>query len=364
MPKRIVKKETLFKLVAVVLALCAALLIAEGAARIFPAERLDGNFVRYLPGNKRRYIPNTKGIVRNHGISDLDVHIRINSLGFRGEELAAAKPGGETRILFLGDSITAADYLQEEDTFVVRVGRYLRKSIPDRNFKVVNGGLRDIGLTEAREILEEIGLKTHPDIVVVGFYLNDSRPSWGFANELGSAGFLRRNSVLVDLLYRKAVLRSWIEEHGEARFPGLKVYQDLNWRSDKRDFLELVSHFKYDWGAAWDKESWVKIEEEILRIKELARKHDFSLVIVSFPVAYQVYAEILADAPQREMRKICEKHGLPCLDLLPLFRSHNKENLFFDHCHPKERGNDLVGRAIAEFIQREVIQAQGASGSG
>ena len=102
--------------------------------------------------------------------------------------------------------------------------------------------------------------------------------------------------------------------------------------------------------------------EELKKIKALARKHDFSLVVVSFPVAYQVYAEFVADAPQRELWKICEKYDLPCLDLLPLFRSHNKENLFFDHCHPKELGNDLIGRAVAEFIQREVIQAQGSGG--
>ena len=42
---------------------------------------------------------------------------------------------------------------------------------------------------------------SRPDLVVVAFYLNDSRPPWGFtfSDEVGHPGWLRRHSVAADI---------------------------------------------------------------------------------------------------------------------------------------------------------------------
>src|SRR3990167_6067472 len=57
-----------------------------------------------------RFIPNIKGTIKNHYISKKDVQVSTNSLGFRSKELPQ-KTQNDFRILVLGDSITAGDYL-------------------------------------------------------------------------------------------------------------------------------------------------------------------------------------------------------------------------------------------------------------
>ncbi len=70
-------------------------------------------------GSVRRVLrANAHVLLRNHGLSHRDIPLRTNELGFRNPPLGdKSRP----RVLFLGDSITMADYLYEEETFVRRV---------------------------------------------------------------------------------------------------------------------------------------------------------------------------------------------------------------------------------------------------
>jgi hypothetical protein len=45
------------------------------------------------------------------------------------------------------------------------------------------------------------------------------------------------------------------------------------------------------------------------------------------------------------------KRGFAFHDLLPLLRRHADEDLFFDHCHPREQANELIGNEVADFLQ-------------
>ena len=148
----------------------------------------DAEFlVRYTPQG-RRLVPNSRVLIRNHRISGRDIVMEINSLGFRDDELPAEKKEGELRILILGDSITWASYLEAEETYVERVEEYLQEALKDRSVEVINAGVGDIGLKEEIEILKEKGLEVEPDLVVVSFYLNDSRPPWGSPANWGGGG--------------------------------------------------------------------------------------------------------------------------------------------------------------------------------
>ena len=62
-----------------------------------------------------RLRPHTHAVLKNERLSGLTIDIRTNSLGYRGPEIDTREG---TRILFLGDSITFANYLPEEETFV------------------------------------------------------------------------------------------------------------------------------------------------------------------------------------------------------------------------------------------------------
>ena len=189
--------------------------IPAGGATPFPLTADAELLIEHTPRGKR-LVPGARVVIKNHRISGRDILMEINSLGFRDDEPIVPRPADEFRILVLGDSITWASYLPREETWVERMEEYLNRDIGGVSIEAINAGVGDIGLSEEIEILKEPGLAVEPDLVMVAFYLNDSRPPGGFPEEIGSRGWLRRHSQLAETVYRNLKLRSWIKERQES----------------------------------------------------------------------------------------------------------------------------------------------------
>jgi len=306
----------------------------------------------------KRFIPNSHVVIVNHFLSHYDVQMDINSLGMRDDEIKIIKPDNHVRILALGDSITGADYLQCNDVYVKRIEYYLNQAASGKTkvFEVINDGVGDIGMKEEVSILQENGLVVDPDIVMVGFYLNDSRPPWGFQGELGAPGFIRRHSLLAENIYKWLVLGKWLKESGRGRLADwAKAAPTLDWKNDRNAFMKLVFLADLDWGAAWKDDSWVSLDPEFGKLKELSNAYGFKVMFVIFPVSFQVYADFVEDEPQRKLEEVTRKFGFYYFDLLPYLRDRKNEDLFFDWCHPRVWTNDMIGKDIAEYLEKNVL---------
>lgn len=326
--------------------------VRPGAGRLAATAVGDAEaFIEYTPRG-RRLIPGSRVLIRKHRISGQDVLMEVNSLGFRDAELPEKKGPNEFRVLVLGDSITWEDYLPREKTWVEIAESRLREEFPSRRVSVVNGGVGDVGLKEEIDILEERGLKAHPDLVIAAFYLNDSRPPWGFPGELGSRGWLRRHSLLADTIYANLKLRRFVREQGEERLGWTAAMQDLSWMVDREKFLLLAERARFDWGAAWRDDSWTAVAGQLDRLQKLAATNRFPTAVACFPNALQVYAGFLEDRPQRKMEKLCAERTIPFLDLLPPLREFHlrEKDIYFDWCHPTAKTNAEIGRILAPFI--------------
>lgn len=327
--------------------------VVERDSRSLPILALnDAEILVEYTQRGRRLIPGARVLIKNHRISGRDIVMEINSRGFRDEEIGASKGQDELRILVLGDSITWGSYLAAEEVYVERIEEELRRALKDRRVEVINAGVGDIGLKEEISILEERGLALEPDLVIVSFYLNDSRPPWGFPGEIGSRGWLRRHCLLAETIYKNLKLRRWIRERGEGRLEWTSAMNDPSWVSDRGAFLKLAAKAKYDWGAAWEEESWGKIEREFNRLKEISEHRDFAVMILFFPNAFQVYTGFLEDTPQRMLREIADRFGFFYLDLLPMLRGYRRKekDIYFDWCHPTVKTNSFIGKKVADFL--------------
>jgi hypothetical protein len=291
----------------------------------------DAEYLTHFTHRGKRVLPNVDVIVRNHHLAPGDVRIRTNALGFRDRDLPGRRRPGEVRALVLGDSITFAGYLPAEQTYVERAEHYLNATDGTRRFEVVNAGIGGAGLREQVDLLEEKGLGIGPDVVVVGFYMNDSQPPFGFAQQLGSRGWLRRNSMVAETVYRKLKLRGWVREHGTAIDWGRHVDAHA-WRTRREEFLALAHVARFDWGAAWEQEPWNNIDRELARLASLS-------------------AEFVEDRPQRLLEEKARARGFHYRDLLPLFREHADGDFLLDWCHPGPRAHDLVGRELAALLR-------------
>src|SRR5262245_45917719 len=158
------RKRFLVLALSLALALGLAELVVRGLVGVPLAERLPLLSVRANPYRGWEMVPGT------HYTYLHSVH--VNALGLRGPELGPKAPG-ELRVLFLGDSLTYGQGVADDETVPYTLERGLRAREPDRAWTVVNGGVRAYGTAQELGLLEELGARIEPDVVVLGWYWND-----------------------------------------------------------------------------------------------------------------------------------------------------------------------------------------------
>jgi lysophospholipase L1-like esterase len=100
------------------------------------------------------------------------VPCRMNRLGFRDREFTVEKPKDTRRILFLGDSVVFGLGIRDEETLPKRLeAKFLENG---RKAEVMNMGVCGYEAEQEIEFFKEAGRKLSPDLVIVGFTLNDN----------------------------------------------------------------------------------------------------------------------------------------------------------------------------------------------
>jgi len=203
--------------------LAVGLLLLEGAARIrllVKFGRTDNEFYRSEMHPEARFrVP-----VPDQQIGSL----RINSHGFRGEEIEDPKPEGRIRIAFLGASTTfCAEVSASDRTWPARLIARLAERFEPVEFDQVNGGIPGIGADESLRNLRHRIAPLSPDVVVIYHATNDlSRDTRKLAEQQGlftvagdERSFLARISVGWDLIEKnlKVMARKRAASAGEDR---------------------------------------------------------------------------------------------------------------------------------------------------
>jgi hypothetical protein len=314
----------------------------------------------------RRLRANMSVLIEHHRLSGRDIPLRTNELGFRGPPLGAKHA---TRLLFVGDSITFAEYLPEEETYVELVRAAAARE--GRALEVVNAGVGSAGLGDELALLTETGILADPDVVVLGFYLNDFVESPGVVIRQ-PPNALRWSRLAQRMAWAASRLDEPDHRTQDARFDDARrverwrteLYSKLqkaegDYRTDPGAFNRLVLQAFSDWGSAWSDSVWNEVLEPLLlQFKQVTDAHHLKLFVLCFPVVQQVEAEHVADYPQRKLADLVRRMGVPMLDLLPVLRRAARsapEPLFYDHCHHTPRGSAVVAGAIWPFLRANGI---------
>ena len=101
---------------------------------------------------------------------------RINSLGFRGEEIALEKPEGVFRIVAIGGSTTFAVYLPWHQSFPYYLQKELRSRFNTDRIEVINAGLTGSTAAESFHRMATQVLPVDPDMVIIYHGFNDLLP--------------------------------------------------------------------------------------------------------------------------------------------------------------------------------------------
>ena len=98
-----------------------------------------------------------------------DSRFTVNAFGLRGVEIDPDKRPGEFRILCLGDSITAGNFLAEKQTYPFLLQAWLRKRFPGRLIRVQNGAVYGYSIVQGAMVFDRVAEAFKPDLVLLGF---------------------------------------------------------------------------------------------------------------------------------------------------------------------------------------------------
>lgn len=297
----------------------------------------------------------------------------INSDGvrFRGE----AEDLGEHEfvVLALGDSFTYGLKLDYAESYPYVLESVLTQGSCSSPVRVVNFGWASSSPLLSLRLLEQVGAKYRPDLVLYNLDMTDFNDDLRYERDLRAAGDLEvdHGTVVRDLLL--AVSSSYPALDGIA-----EVWQRL-WRSPAVDG-ELESDVPRDrfFATALSLgETWPDIERGV--IKNLAQMHAYSDLQLGVPMALIVYPRAyqysIRESPKNWERSRYRVLGpyvrepfryfeeaeaslpYPVISLLPAFDQADDFPLFFeDDPHWNQDGARLAAGAVArELISRGLV---------
>jgi lysophospholipase L1-like esterase len=102
------------------------------------------------------------------------IGIKINSLGFRGDEITVRKPPNTVRIATVGASTTfCAEVSSNEATWPAQLQEILRRAHPEVTIEVINAGVPGYVAAQSLTNLEARVLPLEPDLVIYYEVNND-----------------------------------------------------------------------------------------------------------------------------------------------------------------------------------------------
>lgn len=379
------------RLVIIAASLILTLGLLEVVARILHFG--SGGFWEPHPLYGWRNVPNAVGWESCYG--ECAVKVRINSLGLRDEEVTYAKPDGTSRVLLLGDSMTAGMQVELADTFGERLEQALLEG--DGMWEVVNAAVNGFGTDNTLIYFDLEGRKFEPDIVLLGVYLANDVYNNDYLLEVRYSGSGHKpHYTLSD--DGELVLHNFPVESADGltvrmgsflkRYFQLPRFfaQVLKLRGQVPEILRpILRPFTGERGAREQdtpsapitqgdicdqeyspevEQAWKITKALLLELKRQVETSGAELIVLVIPASPQVIPpqdgrDWYCDQANEELAGFLRDEGFVWLDLLHTFREHMLEggpSLYYTRdFHMNAAGHALAGERLREFFQSEVL---------
>lgn len=320
---------------------------------------------------------------------------KINSAGFRDREFPVEKTAGVKRILFLGDSIVYGQDIPHEDTIPKQLEKKLNAA--GHKAEVLNFGV--VGYETRQELirLKTLGLQYKPDVVILGYTLNDSRfasleinkfneenkwhvPSPRFKLHQRIPNFLYRNLKLLRYLDREKGLfdkkEKWrfylrgendiwhhvrnqnraIEDKPDSPYRALRseilaAAARLGTReADLKTMLDFIGMDNYVMYSS----HWNVTKEALKELRDLSIQEGFELQVVIFPFLWNLKQYPL-EPLHRFLKTEMSEMGISVIDSLePMKEAWEKHGdpLTFDGIHYSRLGSEV----FSDYFKAEIAE--------
>ena len=182
---------------------CLAIGLAELGLRVF-------GYAGDAERERRVFDARYGAVPRDSWIWNFQIDPRVHrAVDLRGQWIPLAKPAGETRVLFLGDSATEGAFVAADENFPALFQSALERR-PDNRVRVINAGVWGMTSIDEYHLLEDKLLPLAPDVVVIGLFMaNDINTNLAHRERAPRASLaLRNHSALAHFIWLRALALS------------------------------------------------------------------------------------------------------------------------------------------------------------
>lgn len=323
------------------------------------------------PGIGLELIPGARGKV-------IGGDVEISKNGLRDRVYPKKKPAGVTRVLTIGDSITFGYGVAREDSYPEKLEKLLNEREPGK-WEVINFGTPGTNIKEYVSMFIKRGIEYDPDLVVLGYCLNDiDPPARGIPKRLAEG--------TTDVEYYQDKKRSKAVKEGKDLVPWsipipafiedpLKkhsaLYRLISFRWDlllnklevrQNNPVISISDTKESWKryfdsvrAKYETAMWGGVKEQFERLNDFLREKGIRLIVVIFPFEIDDEGDYPYWPLHVKLTDYLVSIGHPPLDLKYVYERSglsNEEIVLggFDMIHPTEKGHAAAAGAIMDRI--------------
>ncbi|MBI3034769.1 SGNH/GDSL hydrolase family protein [Candidatus Woesearchaeota archaeon] len=267
-------------------------------------------------------------------------YVSLNREGYRDREYPHYKGESAIRIVGLGDSFAfGVGVKNANDTYLKKLESLLNKNSKNMTYEVLNFGKPGIDTAYEIKILKNEALRYKPDIIVIGYVLNDFNDG-----EAGNREKTNAYAIWFDIYMQRSSYLYYFGNKGISRALEILGIKKSYYNTIKGLFSSETSR---QFNKLYFKE-----------LKEISNENNATLVLVVFPFIYKLDNYPFVGA-NNFIKEVGTEYGIEVLDLLPYFQSRNEEDVIvskFDP-HPNEIGHKIAADAIYEkLIKLKLVQ--------
>lgn len=263
-------------------------------------------------------------------------NVWINSKGLRDYEYQYRKDKDVFRLIAIGDSFAFGWGLDLQNIYCKWLEKKLNENFNQLHYEVINFGVPNYNTYQELVYLKEEGLKYSPDLLIVGYYLNDAE-----IIDLTTYQQTKKDPMPRQIEYERDALlkKSYFYRFSKRRIGNIAIKL-------KKVTPNYIKNFN---GPGWEIS-----KKSLIEISSLAKQNNFKVILVIFPILVDLreYAFIeihnLITATSKEL-------GFYVIDMLDHFKYYKAGDLrvSIEDGHINNLGHKITADAIYDLLIKE-----------
>lgn len=283
--------------------------------------------------------------------------IKINCDGYHDDEFNAIKKLEEFRIFMLGNSITMGHGVNKDEAF----SNQLEQLYDSCFVNVFNLGVQGYSTMQEFEVLKR-NIKFDPDIIFIGFCLNDITEPTYVNKNFGGMGYDYHQIYQIS----NSILGYLINETGFGKLLYRLKYSDelINSKLNELKFVQDLS--KDPFFGKKIVESWKQNFESIKKIKDFTNSKSTRFFVLIFPYTFQLFNNDLTK-PQNILKTFLSHESISYLDFTDIFKNIIQKEIdsganlnqsiskyYLDEDHYTVTGHRVIAKHIKQFLDSQM----------